>query len=320
MKAVVQTKSGLEVQELEKPTPSDNEVLVKVHATTVTAGDVVLQSLPRFMYWAPVRKVLGVPPRKSTPGHEFAGEVEAIGRNVRKFRIGDPVFGTTTGLITGANAEYISVPEASATGTITIKPTSLTFADASAIPIGGMTALFLLRKAKIQPGHSVLIYGASGSVGTYAVQLARYFGAEVTGVSSRRNLDLVKSLGAKKVIDYTVEDFTENEATYDVIFDAVGKPSPKKGKQVLKQDGHYVSIRSSTLESAQALDFLKELVEAGEVKPVIDRDYSLEQIKEAYQHVKSGRKTGNVIITIESEKRSSEPVPSTRLSTIHASR
>lgn len=298
MKTVVKSKSGLEVQRVEKPAPDDNEILVKVYAATVTAGDVVLHNLPGFLYWSPIRKMLGVPPKKTTPGHEFAGVVEAVGKNVTRFNVGDEVFGTTTGLSVGANAEYICLPESWETGAITIKPTHVPYEQAAAVPVGGMTALYLLRQADIQPGQKVLVYGASGSVGTYAVQLARYFDAAVTAVCSSRNVELVKSLGADRMIDYTVEDFTEGGETYDVILDAVGKISAAKSKRVLKTDGRFVSIRSSTSEATEALIFLRERIEAGELRPVIDRRYSLEQINDAYQYVQTGRKTGNVIITI----------------------
>jgi len=243
MQAIIPTKQGFQLQIITKPIPDDNSILVKVHATTVTRGDTVLSSLPGVMYWSPVRKLLGVPPKKTTPGHEFSGIVEAVGRTVTKFQVGDAVFGTTTGLPVGANAEYVCVPESWETGAIVRKPENLSFREAAAIPVGGMTALYLLKKANVQNGQKVLIYGASGSVGTYAVQLARHFGAEVTGVASTRNVELVKSLGAYLVIDYKTEDFTQSEETYDVIFDAVGKASPKDSKRVLRQDGQFVSIR-----------------------------------------------------------------------------
>lgn len=307
MKAVAKSKSGLEVQQIEKPVPDDNEILVKVYAATVTAGDVVLHNLPGFLYWSPIRKILGVPPKKTTPGHEFAGVVEAVGKNVTRFEVGDQVFGTTTGLTVGANAEYICLPELWETGVITIKPTHVPYEQAAAVPVGGMTALYLLRQADIQPGQKVLVYGASGSVGTYAVQLARYFDAAVTAVCSSRNTELVKSLGADRVIDYTVEDFTEGGETYDVILDAVGKISAAKSKRVLKTDGRFVSIRSSTSEATEALIFLRERIEAGELRPVIDRRYSLEQINDAYQYVQTGRKTGNVIITIADDDTDQQP-------------
>lgn len=302
MKAIVASKhhapDGLILQELEKPAPKNHEVLIRIHAATVTAGDVVLHNLPGFLYWSPVKNILGIPPKKLIPGHEFAGEIAAVGKNVTRFKTGERVFGTTTGLRTGANAEYVCVPESWATGLLVKKPSSITYKEAAAVPVGGMTALYLLRQAKLQSGQSVLIYGASGSVGSYAVQLASYFGAEVTGVGSTGNVDLVKSLGADKVIDYTKEDFAQNGKTYDVIFDAVGKISKAHSKRVLKEGGRYVSIRSATHETTASLEFIGGLLEAGEIKAVIDRCYPLEQTAEAYRYVKTGRKKGNVIITV----------------------
>ena len=296
MQAVMMTKDDIELKTLEKPMPDHHEVLVKVHATTVTAGDVVLRELPGFMYWSPISKVLGVPPRKTIPGHEFAGVVDAVGKEVTNFKIGDAVFGTTTGLTVGAHAEYVCVPESWTEGVIARKPDNMTFAQAAALPVGSMAALYLLQGAAIQAGEQVLIYGASGSVGTYAVQLARYFGADVTGVCSTRNVDLVQSLGAKVVIDYTIEDFSQRDNHYDLIFDAVGKVSAEQRKRALKSSGRYTSTRSLTHESAEALALLAELAEAGQIRPVIDRCVALQKIGEAYQHVASKRKAGNVVV------------------------
>ena len=298
MKAIISTKNNIQLQQVVKPTPQDNEVLIKIHAATVTAGDVVLRSLPGFMYWTPVRKLIGMPPRKSTPGHEFAGEVEAVGKDVQQFKVGDAVFGTTTGLTVGANAEYVTLPEEGETNVLAHKPSNLSYAEAAAIPVGAMTALQILRRANIQRGQRVMIYGASGSVGTYAVQLARYFGAEVIGVSSTRNIDMVKALGASKVIDYTQEDVTNLTETYDVIFDAVGKISESKMKHVLAPSGMFLTIRTSTHESQDDFIFLKGLIEAGLIQPVIDRCYPLEQTAEAYDYVASKRKKGNIVINV----------------------
>lgn len=298
MQAIVSTKQGFRLQQVEKPVPGDYEVLVEVHASTVTRGDTVLSVLPGVMYWSPIRKIIGMPPKKRTPGHEFAGVVEAVGQRVTRFKVGDSVFGTTTGLAAGANAEYVCVPETWDTGVIAHKPENVSSEEATALPVGSMTALYLLKKANVQRGEKVLIYGASGSVGSYAVQIARHIGADVTGVASTRNLDLLASLGAHHVIDYTQEDFTQDDETYDMIFDAVGKASPKDSQRVLRQGGRFVSIREQTHESAEALASLAELAASGEITPVIDRCYPLSRIADAYEYVKSGRKIGNVVIHV----------------------
>ena len=303
MKAIFVTKhgsaDGLSLQEVAKPVPQDNEVLVRVHASTVTAGDVILRKIGSSpLYWPLVRNLLRLPPRKTTPGHEFSGVVEALGKRVARFKTGDEVFGTTTGLTTGANAENVVVPEDSVTGVLGMKPGNLTFEEAAAVPVGAMTALYLLREGGIQSGHSVLIYGASGSVGTYALQLAKGFGAEVTAVCSTTNMELMRSLGADKVIDYTTEDFATSGETYDLVFDAVGKSPAAQSKGALKPGGRYVSIRSSTHESGDALQFLTGLLETGQIKPVIDRCYPLEQTAEAHRYVEHGHKSGNVVITV----------------------
>ncbi len=296
MKAVVCTKygspDGLKLLEVEKPTPGDDEVRVRIHATTVTFGDAMLRRMP-----LPLRMVfrfVGGIGRNRTLGHEFAGEIESIGKDVARFRIGDPVF-ASTGNRAGAHAEYVCVPE---DGMMAIKPANLTYEQAAAVPIGANTALHILRKANIQPGQKVLIYGASGSVGTYAVQLAKAFGGEVTGVCGTPSLELVKSLGADHVIDYTREDFTESGQTYDVIFDSVRKTSPSRCRGSLKEDGLYLSTASPTKEEAGNLVFLKELIEAGKLRPVIDRRYPLEAIAEAHRYVDGGHKRGNVVITV----------------------
>jgi NADPH:quinone reductase-like Zn-dependent oxidoreductase len=301
MKAIVITRygppEGMQFKEIEKPVPADNEVLVKVHATTVTSGDVMLRSAT-----FPLSLVMGIMGvrRKKIPGHEFAGEVEAIGKDVTRFKKGDQVFGTTTGLSVGANAEYVCLPEERKTGVMVLKPANVSYEDSAALPVGGMTALYFLKEADVQSGQKVLIVGASGSVGSYAVQLAKHFGADVTGVCSAANVDMVASLGADSVIDYTAEDFTRNGQTYDVIFDAVGKTSQAQCKTSLAEDGVFISVRSSTKESIENLLFLKELVEVGAIKPFVDRCYPLEQAAEAHRYVETGRKRGNVVITVES--------------------
>jgi NADPH:quinone reductase-like Zn-dependent oxidoreductase len=300
MKAIVCTKHGppevLQLKEIEKPEPKENEVLVKVHAATVTQGDVMLRKLHPLMYLP--MSLFGVK-RKMIPGHEFAGVIESVGTNVKRFKVGDQVFGTTTGLGVGANAEYICLPEEWETGVLAIKPVNVSYEEAAPLPVGGMTALYILRKGNIQKGQKVLIYGASGSVGTYAVQLAKHhFGADVTGVCSTANIELVKSLGADQVIDYTKQDVTQNGQIYDVVFDAVGKLSSSQSKSTLKENGTYLSIRTTTSESIENLMTLKGLAEAGKIKAVIDRCYPLEGVAEAHRYVETGRKKGNVVITV----------------------
>jgi NADPH:quinone reductase-like Zn-dependent oxidoreductase len=299
MKAIVCPKFGppevLQFKEIEKPTPKDNEVLVKIHAGTVTQGDILNRDAGLGI--RVLMALLGFK-QKKIPGHEFAGEVEAVGKAVTRFKVSDQVFGTTTGFTTGGNAEYISLPEEWRRGVIAKKPTNMTYEEAATVPVGGMTALYILGKANIQSGQKVLIYGASGSVGTYAVQLAKSFGAEVTGVCSTKNLDMVRSLGADTVIDYTKKDIYQSAESYDVIFDAVGKFSKSRGKKLLNQNGRYLSIKSLTHESNENLITLKKLVESGKLKAVIDRSYPLEKTVEAHRYVETGHKKGNVVITI----------------------
>lgn len=300
MKAIVITGSGspevLQLREVEKPAPRDNEMLVRVHASTVTVEDVILRKMPRFVM-GPMITIMGFKLKKIA-GHELAGVVDDVGKDIRSFRKGDQVFGTTTGLKCGANAEYVCIPEKGGRGMVATKPTNVSFGEAAAIPIGGMTALQLLRSGNVGKGDRVLIYGASGSVGTYAVQLAKYYGAHVTGVCSGANLDLVRSIGADDVIDYTKEDFRKNGETYDVVFDTVRKLKRSGCKKSLGKNGTFVSTWSPTKESNEDLVHLKELVEAGKVRPVIDRTYPLEEVVEAHRYVDQGHKRGNVIITV----------------------
>jgi NADPH:quinone reductase-like Zn-dependent oxidoreductase len=327
MKAVVWTRYGppdvLELREVEKPTPMEDEVLIRIYATTVTAGDCEMRSLrfPIYLSLA-MRLWRGVlrPRKNSIMGTELAGEIEAVGQGVRRFSEGDPVFGSA-GMGFGTNAEYICLPAepGEMEGTLAAKPANMTYEEAATVPFGGRDALHFLRKGNIQSGQKILINGAGGSIGTFAVQLAKHFGAEVTAVDSTPKLDMLRSIGADHVIDYTREDFTANGEIYDVIFDVVGKMSLSRSKRSIVRDGTYL-LANPTKQMGQALwtrmtssitvitgtssatiadlIYLKELVEAGKIRTVIDRRYPLEQIVEAHRYVETGQKQGNIVITV----------------------
>jgi len=301
MKAVVYHKYGapdvLRLEEVEKPTPKNNEVLIKIKATTVTAGDWRLRKADPFM--ARLFNGLIKPTKFNILGFECAGDVEAVGKDVTQFNVGDPVF-AFAGFGFGCYAEYISMPVDGPheKGLIAPKPANLSYEKAAALPVGGITALQFLRKADVKSGHKVLVYGASGSVGTYAVQIAKHYGAEVTGVCSTSNMALVKSLGADHVIDYTQQDFAAGDVQYDFVFDAVGKAPKSRAKKAMKTNGVFLSVRGSGERHPDDLVILKDLVEAEAVKPVIDRKYTLDQIRDAHRYVEAGHKIGNVIVPV----------------------
>ena len=323
MKAVVWTKYGppdvLQYREVEKPSPKHNEILVKIHATAVTAGDCEMRTL-NFPPWIalPMRIYVGLgkPKRVTILGSYLAGEIETVGRDVRRFTVGDQIFGTT-GLSCGGYAEYVCLPEE---GIMASKPSGMTYEEAAPVALGGLEALHFLRKAALRPGQTILINGAGGTIGTYAVQLAKNYGAEVTGVDSTGKLEMLRSIGADHVIDYTVEDFTRSGRTYDVIFDVVLKSPFSRIIRSLKENGTYLMtnptlskmirgawvsrttnkkvIFEMTQPNARDLIQLKELIEAGKLKTVIDRTFPLEDAVEAHRYIETGQKRGNIVMTI----------------------
>ncbi len=307
MKAVICTKYGppdvLELREVPKPTPKDNEVLIKIYATTCHIGDVRVRSFDvPFWQKIPFRFYLGLlKPKRPILGMELAGEIESVGKNVKRFKKEDQIF-ACTGFVFGAYAQYKCLAEDSkkiAKGMIAHKPSNLNYQEAAAgITTGGITALMDLRKSKIQKGQKVLVYGASGSVGTYAIQLAKHFGAEVCGVCSTDNLEMVKSLGADSVIDYTREDLSKHENQFDLVYDAVDKLPARKGKKLLADKGKYVKVGTDSKITIEDFYFLKDLVEEGKLKIIIDRTYPLEEIVEAHRYVEKGHKKGHVVITV----------------------
>lgn len=310
MKAIVYNKYGppevLNIKTIDKPVPKDNEVLIKIMATTVHVGDTRMRSfrVPLLM-WLPSRFFLGLrKPKRSILGMEVSGIIEDIGKDIKRFKKGDEVF-ALTGFNFGGYAEYMCLQVERSNekqGMIALKPSNVSFEEAAAVPAGALTAFAHMEKIDLNKGDHILIYGASGSIGTYAVQLAKYFGATVTGVCSSKNVGLVKSLGADNVIDYTKEDFTRCDKSYDVVFDAVFKMKKSQAKKALKKHGLYDSAHSSVSDSTiDDFLFLKKLIEKNKLKPVIDRCYPMEEIVKAHRYVDKGHKVGNVVITISQQ-------------------
>ena len=330
MKAIVCTKYGppdvLQLKEVEKPTPKDNEVLIRIYATTVHRGDSRIRGFKvPAGEWLFARMFLGFrKPRRAILGFELAGEIEAVGKDVKRFRKGDQVFAATGFIGMGACAEYICLPEEPEEGALAIKPANMTYEEAAPVPVGGLEALHFIRQGNIQSGQKVLINGAGGTIGTFAVQLAKYFGAEVTGVESTGKLDMLRLIGTDHVIDYTQEDFTKSGETYDFILDVVSKRSISRSIRSLKQNGRYLIadpgrqmvrglwarmtsskkvLFGAAKPKTEDLIFLKELIEAGKIRSVIDRRFPLEQVPEAHRYVESGQKKGHVVITVENNNK-----------------
>ena len=306
MKAVVYKKYGspevLKLINIQKPKPKNNEVLVKIYASSVTSGDVRLRSSDfPILFWLPARLIFGLfKPKKKILGHEFSGVVEEIGKNVTKFKIGDNVFGTTTMLNTGSYAEYVCIPQKWKHGVIEVKPKNLSHHEAATLPIGAMTAYYLLEKAKLKGEQNVLIYGASGSVGSFAVQIAKSKGLKVQAVCSTPNFEMVKSLGADSVLDYKKEDYSKSNDKFDIVFDAVGKTTKSKAKKVLKTNGIFVSVKMLTKEKEEHLKSIKNMVENEKLNSFIDKSFNLSEIVKAHEYVETGRKRGNVAINVTS--------------------
>lgn len=304
MKAMTYTEYGapsvLHFKDVEKPVPKGNELLVKVCASSVTSGAIWIRKgevSGSKVFTVLMRLMFGITkPKRPILGVEFSGIVEEVGNGVTLFKKGDEVYGTTTGLQQGAYAEYVCVPETWKQGVVATKPQSITFLEAAAVPVGAMTALHILKKANIQAGQTILIYGASGSVGTYAVQIAKYFGANVTGVCSTANQELVRSLGADAVLDYIKNDLANCTEQFDLIFDAVGKLNKATWKPLLRKGGTFCSVKSPTAEKREYLDVLHAMIAEGKLKPIIDKSYPFEQLVEAHEYVELGHKKGNVVI------------------------
>lgn len=326
LKAIIWTAYGppevLELREVDKPVPADNQVLIKIRATTVTAGDCETRRLALPLWIRlPMRFYVGLtrPKRMTILGQELAGEIEGVGKDVTRFRPGDQVF-AATGPGLGGYAEYICLHEVPDDGALAKKPANMSFEQAAAVPFGGLEALYFLRKANVQPGERILINGAGGTIGTFAVQLAKYYGAEVTAVDSAGKFDMLRTIGADHVIDYTREDLARSGRKYDVIMDVIGKGSFAGSMRSLAPDGRYVLVNprvshmirglwhartgnkrviaGAASRSAQDLDFLKQLIEAGKLETVIDRCYPLEQTAEAHRRAEAGGKKGNLVITV----------------------